>query len=73
MRMHVVLDMDGRIVGTGHLLAGEGVPSHARLVAGPGQTVHEIEVEEEFARLEPAELHRRLAASGRLPKALDLG
>ena len=73
MRMHVILDADGRIAGTAFLAAGEGAPSHARLVAGPGQTVHEIEVEETLARLGPAELHERLLASEKLPKALDLG
>ena len=73
MRMHVVVDSEGRIVGTAHLAGGKGAPEHARLVAGPGQTVHEIEVEDALTKLEAAELHERLAASGKLPKETDLG
>ena len=62
MKITVITDEQGNIVGTAGAPttskpeAGTGGP-----VAGPGQSVREVEVPNEFQRLDAAELHRRLA------------
>ena len=67
MRLTVVTDQTGKVVGTARQL-GEGDPAAGSggLVAGPGQEVHAIDVPDELQEIQdPDELHSRL--KGYLP------
>jgi len=60
MKLTVIIDAKGKVAGTmRHEPLAEGL--HVKLVPGPEQSVHEIEVPDDFARLEPKELHKRIA------------
>ncbi len=60
MKLTVVINDRGKVAGTfRHEELAEGV--HVKLVPGPKQSVREIEVPDEFARLEATDLHARIA------------
>jgi hypothetical protein len=61
MKMTVITDSGGNIVGTAHFVGDKGAPNHARLHASPGYTLHELEVPEDLTRMKSAaELHEKL-------------
>jgi hypothetical protein len=59
-KLTVVTNAAGEIIGTAAYTGEPGAPTMARLVGGPGQTVHEVDVADELLKLPPAELHLRL-------------
>ena len=68
MKMTVITDSGGNIVGTAHFAGDKGAPSFARLNAGPGYAMHEVDVPEELTRLKSAaELHEKLEEHLKLP------
>jgi hypothetical protein len=68
MKMTVITDSGGNIVGTAHFVGHKGAPNHARLHAGPGYTLHELEVPEDLTRMKSAaELHAKLQEHLKLP------
>jgi hypothetical protein len=62
MRVHAIVDADGKLVATG-ATPPEGAGPKVQLSAGPGQTRHELELPREFESKAPADLHKELAAS----------
>jgi hypothetical protein len=62
MKMTVLMDKAGKIVGTAyHGVEGKRGAGAGGPIAGPDQTVHVIEVPEELQQVEEAgELHSRL-------------
>jgi hypothetical protein len=59
MKLTVIINSSGKVAGTlRHEQLDEGL--HMKLVPGPKQSAREIEVPDEFARLEPKELHARI-------------
>jgi hypothetical protein len=69
MKVTVITDSGGNIVGTAHFVGDKGAPNHARLHAGPGYTLHELEVPEDLTRMKSAaELHAKLQEHLKLPR-----
>ncbi|MGV1007534.1 MAG: hypothetical protein ACOYBY_02865 [Dermatophilaceae bacterium] len=63
--MHVLMDEQGRILGTAEQRTGSERAPSARLVARPGQAVVEMDVSDEEARLAAPALLDALAARRR--------
>lgn len=64
MRLHVVLDSEGNILGTaqvGIARLEDGTQLEIGMVPEPGQTIHEVEVPDELRELSPIEVHQRVA------------
>jgi hypothetical protein len=60
MKLTVIINARGQVAGTfRHGPLANGL--HMKLVPGPKQSVREIEVPDEFARLGAKELHERIA------------
>jgi hypothetical protein len=60
MKLHVIADSEGHILATARLTGGGGgAPTSGGLVAGPGQTVYEVEVPESVGQLDATLLHWR--------------
>ena len=60
MQLTVIVDDRGSIVGTaqaGKLRAQDGHEVEFGIVAGPGQSIHNVEVPDAVVRGSPAELH----------------
>lgn len=62
MRVHVIVDGDGRLVASG-LAPPNGDEPRVRLGAAPGHTRRELELPSEFEGKPPRELHEALEAS----------
>jgi hypothetical protein len=60
MRVHAIVDADGRLVACG-ATAPEGPGPKVQLRAGPGQTRHELDLPSEFEGKSPLDLHASLA------------
>jgi hypothetical protein len=61
MRVHAIVDANGKLVASGAAPAG-GEGPQAQLRAGPGQTRHELELPSEFEAKSAVERHEKLAA-----------
>jgi|NGEPerStandDraft_6_1074524.scaffolds.fasta_scaffold72872_3 hypothetical protein len=62
MKIHVVTDRAGRVLGTAPAASAEGQPT-VRLLAGEGQQLHEVELTAEMDSAATAEaLHAALQA-----------
>jgi len=61
MKITIIRGPDGRVLGTArHYAAAQGQPV-TRLIAGPGQTAHEIELPKNLESMEAADaLHAAL-------------
>ena len=60
MKLQIIADSAGNIVGTARIAGGgQGAPTQSALVPGPDQHVHEIDVADNIAQLDAAELHAR--------------
>ena len=78
MKITVITDPDGSVVGTASHSEGEAEAARrgepvGRLIAGPGQTAHEIELPSRLAQVESAAefhqaLQQHLASSARSQK-----
>ncbi len=69
--MHVLTDKKGAIVGGGMLAPGKdhkGKPVHIRIEAMKGQSLKEVAIPADLARLEGAEFFRRLQCDFHLPR-----
>ena len=69
--MHVLTDKKGANVGGGMLTPGKdhnGKPVHIRIEPLKGQSLREVAVPADLARLEGAELFRRLHCDFHLPR-----
>ena len=61
MKLRVLVDAKGRVLGTQQITAMPAEGDAAGLLAGPGQTLHEVEIPDDIARLaDLKELHRRV-------------
>ena len=62
MKLAVITDKSGKIVGTAHHgTTGKPGSGSGGPIAGPDQTVHVVDVPDDLGRIEDAaELHRRL-------------
>jgi hypothetical protein len=64
MRYTIITDEAGKLVGTvkGDVLSEKQGDVEVTLIAGPGQQMHQIDVEDEIAEITDAdELHKKLA------------
>jgi hypothetical protein len=72
MRYTIITDQSGNLVGSvkGDVLSEKQGDVEATLVAGPGQRLHHIDVEDEIAKVtDPDEMHKKLAPYlSKLPK-----
>ena len=63
MRLYVIADFAGSIIGTAHVPAesaeGDDAPTQAAIIPQEGQMLHVVDVPDEVARLPAAELHQR--------------
>ena len=59
-KLTVLTNSVGDIVGTANFSGDKGTPTSARLLGGPGTTVHEIEVGDDVLHLPASELHLKL-------------
>jgi hypothetical protein len=59
-KITVIRDSDGNIIGTANLTGDKGTPTMARMSAGTGTTVQEVDVDDSFMNLSPGELHLKL-------------
>jgi hypothetical protein len=60
MKLHIIADGEGNILATARLSGGvSGAPNSGGLTAGPGQTVHEVDVPESVGQLDATLLHWR--------------
>jgi hypothetical protein len=60
MKLHVIADGEGTIQATARPAGGAiGAPTSGGLIAGPGQTVYEVDVPEAVGQLDAALLHWR--------------
>ena len=69
--MHVLTDKKGAIVGGGILAPGKdhkGKPVHIRIEPMKGQSLKEVAIPAELARLEGVEFFRRLYGNFHLPR-----
>jgi hypothetical protein len=61
MKITVITDKTGKVVGTAHQIKGKPGTGDGGPVAGPEQTVRLIDLPAELEKIEdPAELHRKL-------------
>ena len=62
--LQVLMDEKGDVLGTARVdtptIAGSGAPVRASVVAGAGQRVIEVTVDDEVAAYEPEALHRAI-------------
>lgn len=75
MKLSISIDQTGKVVGAAYQPpaakgAGETV-AEAGLTAGPGESVHEVEVPDEVAKLQGDELLARLSSDERVRQALS--
>ena len=73
MRLQVLFDENGRVIGTASVeaptaQATDDAPQEGRLIPGPGQQIAELDVDDEMGRMENA-----VALHARLRGFLDLG
>ena len=69
--MHVLTDKKGAIVGGGVLIPGndhKGKPVHIRIEPMKGQSLKEVAIPADLARLEGVEFFRRLQCDFHLPR-----
>ena len=69
--MHVLTDKKGAILGGGVLTPGKdhkGKPVHIRIEPMKGQSLKEVAIPADFARLEGVEFFRRLQCDFHLPR-----
>lgn len=66
MKLQVIVNKAGDVLGTARFVAVEGGPTRGGVVADAGQVVHEIDVPEELTKLPADELHSKVKAL--LPK-----
>jgi hypothetical protein len=59
-KLTVITNSAGEVVGTANFAGDKGSPTHAKVLGGPGSTVHEIEVDDDLLRLSATELHLKL-------------
>ena len=60
-KLTVITNSAGEVVGTANLTGDKGAPTHARVLGGPGTTIHEIDVDDDLLRASATELHLKLA------------
>jgi hypothetical protein len=75
MKLNIIVDSAGNVIGAAHVAAplkGAKAPAiEAGIIPAPGQSVHEVEVPAEVARLEGPELLKRLTEEKSLKKTLS--
>jgi hypothetical protein len=60
MKLNVIADGEGNILATANVATSHGgAPSSGGLIAGPGETIHQLDVPDSVANLEAALLHWR--------------
>jgi hypothetical protein len=59
MKLSVLVRLDGKVIGTARHIDGP-TDVHAALSPAVGHAVHEIEVPDEYEKLQPSELHERI-------------
>jgi hypothetical protein len=60
MQLHIIADSEGNILATARPSGrASGGPTMGSLIAGPGQTVHVVEVPDDLAQLDATLLHWR--------------
>jgi hypothetical protein len=73
MKLSIIVDATGRVVGAAHQGAAvKGAEAaQAGLAAGPGQSIQEVEVPDEVAKLQGDELLARLSGDNEVKQALS--
>ncbi len=75
MKLSIIVDATGRVIGAGHpAAAAQGADQaavEAGLAAGPGQSIQEVEVPDDVAKLQGDELLARLSGDERVRQALS--
>ncbi|MGJ8664128.1 MAG: hypothetical protein ACSHWU_10765 [Marinicella sp.] len=71
MKMNVIFDATGTIVGAVHSMSEKGAECESGIEVLPGQNLHEVEVSSELAELEGNELLHKLSESDDIKKVLS--
>ena len=75
MKINILVDSTGNIVGAARVTApekGTKVPEfEVGMAPSPGQSLHEVEVPDKFAKLEGADLLTKLSEEESVKKALS--
>jgi hypothetical protein len=66
MRLNVIVDREGNILGTaqvGIARLEDGTELEIGIVPEPGQTIHVVDVSDDVRELSPEEVHQRVSQS----------
>ena len=63
--LHILTDASGNVIGTATVVAASGSnpPASAQLVAGPGQKLTQLTIDDKMASLDATALHTALKAN----------
>jgi len=73
MKLNVIVDEDGNVIGTsqaGSIKIDNGTEVKLGVIAGPGQTIYELEVDDSILKENAFEIHKKLQDDQKLQDML---